>query len=172
MSEETTTQTTEAPKQLANIIRGRMPVAVVAQVRFGDQRNEATKALATMFGTTVGKIDDIKKNRNFGYVKQDFKPTAEQKAEGVAWLQRHPDFDKGTVDKLINELEAMAEATPEEAAAFSATRTEARGQSTTTKTGETADGGGGNRVKASKKAKAAPAEAAPAAEASAADLLN
>jgi len=157
MSEETTTGTTqEAPKEkvLANIIRGRMPVAVVAQIRFGDQKNEATKTLATMFGTTVGKIDDIKKNRNFSYVKSDFKPTAEQKADGIAWLQRHPDFEKGTVDKLINELQATPEATAEEAAAFTAVRTEARGQSEKTKTGEVADAGGGNkRAKKDKKEK-------------------
>jgi hypothetical protein len=152
-------------KVLANIIRGRMPVAVVFLVRHGDNRNEATKALADLFGTTVGKVDDIKKCRNFGYVTASFKPTAEQKADGIAWLQRHPKFNEGTVDKLINELEALEVASAEEAAAFVAARTEARGQSEKTKTGEVADAGGGNRRGKGKKAKAAPSEeAAPAAD--------
>jgi hypothetical protein len=167
MTEIANTQEVVA-KTAVEIIRGRMPIAVVAQIRFGDQKNEATKTLATMFGTTVGKIDDIKKNRNFAYVTATFKPTAAQKAEGVLWLQKHPKFNDGSVDKLINELEATPEATAEDAAAFEAIRVESRGQRTTTKDGETANAGGGNRIKA-KKENAAPAvETAPA---DAADLL-
>jgi len=164
----------EAPKKekqlIPNITRGRMPIAVVAQVRFGDQKNEATKALATMFGTTVGKIDDIKKNRNFAYVTAAFRPTQAQKDEGIAWLQKHVDFEKGSVDKLINELEATEVATTEEAAAFESVRVAARGQNTTTKTGEVANAGGGNRIKP-KKEKAAPEEKAAVAQPSAGELL-
>lgn len=144
------------------IINGRMPVAVVAQVRFGNNKGDATKDLAALYGTTVGKVDDIKKNRNFAYVDANFRPTAEQKAEGIAWLQRHPKFNDGAVDAVITELETSAEATAEEAAKFLETRVAARGQTTTTKTGETADGGGGNRRQPSKKAKKADAEPAEA----------
>lgn len=160
---------------LANIIRGRMPVGVVYIVRFGDQRNEASKDLAKMFGTTIGKIEDIKKNRNFGYVKADFKPTATQKEEAIAWLQRHPDFETGAVDKLINEVESLTLANDEEAAAFLAARVEARGTSVTTKTGEIADGGGGNNIKGNAKKNKAAAKAAAtetAAPADAESLLN
>lgn len=166
MSEEIKTEV----KTAAEIIRGRMPVAVVFLVRFGDNRNASTKDLAAMFGTTVGKIDDIKKNRNFEYVKADFAPTAEQKAQAIEWLQRHPKFNDGAVDKLINELEAIPEATPEQAAAFGEAKAAARGQDATTKTGETANAGGGNR-RGGKKAKA-PAEEAPSAPADAEELLN
>jgi hypothetical protein len=139
-----------------NIINGRMPVAVVAQVRFGNNKGDATKALADLYGTTVGKIDDIKKNRNFAYVDATFKPTAAQKEEGVAWLQRHPKYSEGVVDAVITELETTAEASDEEATAFAAIRTAARGQPTTTKEGAVADAGGGNRREArkSKKVKA------------------
>lgn len=161
-----------APKEkqlIPNITRGRMPIAVVAQVRFGDQKGESTKALADMFGTTVGKIDDIKKNRNFSYVTSSFKPTAAQKAEGIEWLKRHHKFAEGAVDKLILELEKMEEPTAEEAAAFAATKTAARGQEPKTKEGEVADAGGGNR-RGGKKVKAAPAEEAQAASAD--DLLS
>lgn len=161
----------KAPAVPAEIIRGRMPVAVVFLVRFGDQRNGTTKELATLFGTTVGKIDDLKKNRNFTYVKSDFAPTAEQKAEGIAWLQRHPKFNDGAVDKLINELEAIPAATAEQVAAFAAAKGEARGTNTTTKDGApVTDAGGGNRR--GKKAKGAPAETAAAEPAKAEDLLS
>ena len=53
--------------QNPNIIQGRMPVAVVHLARFGNTKALATKDMAAQFGTTVGKVDDIKKNRNFAY---------------------------------------------------------------------------------------------------------
>lgn len=142
------------------IIRGRMPVAVVGLVRFGSMKDQGIKAKAEAFGTTVGKIDDIVKNRNFAYVTDGFKPTAAQKADGVAWLKRHPTG----ADALIAELEATAEATAEEAAAFEQTRSSARGQSEKTKDGENADAGGGNR-RGKGKGDKGKGDAAPAADA-------
>ena len=137
----------------AAIINGRMPVAVVAQIRFGNNKSDATKALADLYGTTVGKIDDIKKNRNFAYVTADFKPTAVMKDEGVAWLQRHPKFNTGAVDAVIVELENTPEASEAEALAFASTRTAARAQPTVTKEGApVVDAGGGNRRKPRKTA--------------------
>ena len=144
-----------------NIINGRMPVAVVAQIRFGNNKSDATKDLAAMYGTTVGKIDDIKKNRNFAYVGADFKPTQEQIDQGLEWLKRHPKYNEGTVDKIIQELETTPVATAEEAAKFEADRVAARGQSVTTKDGAVADGGGGNRRKPRKPKEAESDEAAP-----------
>ena len=140
------------------IINGRMPVAVVAQIRFGNNKGDATKALADMYGTTVGKIDDIKKNRNFAYVTADFKPTAAMNEEGVAWLQRHPKFSTGSVDAVITELETTPEAEEADAAAFAAARKVAKAQPTVTKEGEpVVDAGGGNRRKPRKGKKAAEA---------------
>jgi len=160
------TEATAVEKKVnPNIINGRMPVAVVAQIRFGNNKGDATKELAAMYGTTVGKIDDIKKNRNFAYVGADFKPTQEQIDQGLEWLKRHPKWSTGEVDKVITELENTQVATAEEAAKFEADRVAARGQTVTTKDGAVADGGGGNRRKP-KKAKsdeaAAPAEGATA----------
>ena len=78
------TEATAVEKKVnPNIIHGRMPVAVVAQIRFGNNKGDSTKELAAMYGTTVGKIDDIKKNRNFAYVGADFKPTQEQIDQGL-----------------------------------------------------------------------------------------
>ncbi len=163
------TEATAVEKKVnPNIINGRMPVAVVAQIRFGNNKGDATKDLAAMYGTTVGKIDDIKKNRNFAYVGADFKPTQEQIDQGLEWLKRHPKWSTGDVDKVITELENTSVATAEEAAKFEADRIAARGQSVTTKDGAVADGGGGNRRKP-KKAKSD--EAAALVEGATADAL-
>jgi hypothetical protein len=104
---------------------------------------------------------------HFGYVKEDFKPTAAQVQESIDWISRHPDFEKGAADAIILELEKMETANPKEAAKFLADRVAARGTSVTTKDGAIADGGGGNNIKgnakknkAAKAAKAAQAEEA------------
>lgn len=152
MSDKVETKPAAAPTE---IIRGRMPVAVVYMARFGDQKGESTKAKADKFGTTVGKIDDIVKGRNFAYVTAAFRPTQEQKDQALEWLKRHPNYDKMNVDQLVNELEAIPVATAEEAAAFEAVRVAARGQTPKTKTGETADAGGGNQRKGKKSEKKA-----------------
>ena len=156
--------------QNPNIIQGRMPVAVVHLARFGNTKGNATKDLAVQFGTTVGKIDDIKKNRNFAYVVADTKFTEAQIAEGIEWLKRHPKHDEAQADDLVVELDGYARATEDEAKAFEAARTAARGQPTKTKEGEVANGGGGNRR--GKKAKNEEAAAEPVAEPTAADLID
>lgn len=154
---ETAAAEGEAPKAPPReIIRGRMPVSIVALVRFGSMKDQPTKATAEAFGTTVGKIDDIRKNRNFAYVTEEFAPTEQQKADGIAWLERHP---TGAAD-LINELKAVQVATDEQAAAFEATRAANRGQSSKTKDGEEANAGGGNRRGKGKKSKGDDAPAA------------
>ena len=157
--------------QNPNIIQGRMPVAVVHLLRFGNSKGGATKELAVKFGTTVGKVDDVKKNRNFAYVVEDTRFTQAQIDEGCEWLKRHPKYDESGVDALIVELEGYTVATDEEAKAFEAARTAARGQPTKTKDGEVANGGGGNRRKSSKKKDAETTGEAPA-EPSAADLID
>lgn len=144
-------------KEKVQIINGRMPATVVYLVRHGNNKGEATKALATLFGTTVGKIDDIKKGRNFAYVGESFRPTESMKAEAAEWLKKHPYYDAAGVDKVMTELDALPIATAEEAAAYEQARVAARGQLPTTKEGETADAGGGNR-RAPRKSKAKDAE--------------
>ena len=157
--------------QNPNIIQGRMPVAVVHLLRFGDSKGGATKELAVKFGTTVGKVDDVKKNRNFAYVVEDTRFTQAQIDEGCEWLKRHPKYDESGADALVVELEGYTVATDEEAKAFEAARTAARGQPTKTKDGEVANGGGGNRRGKKKKADEAASEEATA-EPSAADLID
>ena len=158
--------------QNPNIIQGRMPVAVVHLARFGNTKGNATKDLAVQFGTTVGKIDDIKKNRNFAYVVEDTRFTQAQIDEGCEWLKRHPKYDEAKTDDLVLELDGYERASDEEAKAFEAARTAARGQPTKTKEGEVADGGGGNRRKSNKKPKVEEAAGEAPAEPTAADLID
>lgn len=157
--------------QNPNIIQGRMPVAVVHLMRFGSNKGGATKELATKFGTTVGKVDDVKKSRNFAYVVEDTKFTQAQIDEGCEWLKRHPKYDESGADALVVELEGYTAGTAEETAAFEAARTAARGQPVKTKDGEVANGGGGNR-RGKKKAKAEATEGEAPAEPTAADLMD
>ena len=167
MTEQTQTPAAETKAAApVEIIRGRMPVAVVYLARYGNKKGEATKTKADKFGTTVGKIDDIAKGRNFAYVTEAFRPTQEMKDQALEWLKRHPHYDAQNVDELVNELDAIPVATAEEAAAFEAARVAARGQTPKTKEGETANAGGGNNRGKGKKAKGE-AAAAPAADASA-----
>ena len=159
--------------QNPNIIQGRMPVAVVHLARFGSTKGASTKDMAAQFGTTVGKVDDIKKNRNFAYVVEATKFTDAQIAEGVEWLKRHPNYDEAKADDLVLELDGYERASDEEAKAFEAARTAARGQPTKTKEGEVADGGGGNRrTKKSKQSDVVTESAEVAAEPTAADLID
>ena len=154
MTETTNEVVAAVAKTPVEIIRGRMPVAIVYLARCGNMKADSTKVKADKFGTTVGKIDDIAKNRNFAYVTETFRPTDEQKKQGFDWLKRHPSYDAQNVDTLVNELDAIPVATPEEAAAFEAARAGARGQNAVTKEGETANAGGGNQRKSKKAAKA------------------
>lgn len=162
MNEVNTTPETSTPAPTAaparEIVRGRMPVGVVFLARFGKQSGKSTKDKAIAFGTTVGKIDDIAKGRNFAYVTADFRPTAAQKADAAEWLKRVP----GGAEELLAELEEIELANDEQAAAFEAVRSASRGQSTTTAAGEPANAGGGNRRTRKPKADNGSSDGAPA----------
>lgn len=167
MTEEAAAAPVEAkpaktPAAPLEIIRGRMPAAVVALVRFGNLKTETVAVKAKRFGTTVGKIDDIVKNRNFAYITDAFAPTQAQKDEGIAWLKQHPRYDADNVDALVVELDSTPVATEEQAKAFEEVRSAARGQSATKKDGTPADAGGGNRRGKAKEPKVEGGEAADA----------
>lgn len=107
-----------AEKSFAVIIRGRMPVACVALAKkLANAEGASNSTVAAQFNTTVGKIHDIKTGRCFGYIDDNFKPTAEQITEGVNWLKRHKDGEAAVTD-LVDQLNDMDVATEEEAKAF------------------------------------------------------
>ena len=145
---------TEVVKKPA-IIRGRIALAIVYLIRFVEAAEQGTKALAEKYGTTVGKIDDIRKNRNFAYVTEDVRFTEEQIKEAVNYISAHEDSDHAVV--VTDMLNALPIATAEEAEAFANVKRKAGGQPRTDADGNVIASGGGNRQ--GKKKKEAEAEA-------------
>ena len=140
---------TEAVVKKPAIIRGRIALAIVYLIRFVEAAEQGTKALAEKYGTTVGKIDDIRKNRNFAYVTEDVKFTEDQIKEAVNYIAAHEDPDHAVVvTDMLNELPI---ATAEEAEAFASVKRKAGGQPRTDAEGNVIQSGGGNRQKSGKK---------------------
>lgn len=69
------------------IVRGRLPLIFVHAARFKPELTAmSTKDAASKLGTSVGKIFDIRKGRNFDYVNQAWKPTAEDVSAAQGWI--------------------------------------------------------------------------------------
>lgn len=78
-----------AASKFLPIVRGRLPLIFVHAIRFDSVLNAmGNKDLASKFGTSVGKVFDIKKGRNFSYVGEDYKPTAEDLAAAQNWINQ------------------------------------------------------------------------------------
>ena len=148
---------TEAVKTKPAIIRGRIALAIVYLIRFVEAAEQGTKALAEKYGTTVGKIDDIRKNRNFAYVTEDVRFTEEQIKEAVNYISAHEDSDHAVV--VTDMLNKLPIATAEEAEAFANVKRKAGGQPRTDAEGNVIASGGGNRQGKKKKEAEAEAEA-------------
>ena len=148
---------TEAVVKKPAIIRGRIALAIVYLIRFVEAAEQGTKALAEKYGTTVGKIDDIRKNRNFAYVTEDVRFTEEQIKEAVNYISAHEDSDHAVV--VTDMLNALPIATAEEAEAFANVKRKAGGQPRTDAEGNVIASGGGNRQGKKKKEAEAEAEA-------------
>jgi hypothetical protein len=106
---------------VVEIIRGRMPVAIAAVIKHGVSSELKDAEVAAMFRTTNGKIADLRADRNFAYVDEDFKPTKEQKALAMAYAEECEASNK--IGKLIK---ALGVATEEEAVAADEARKGAR----------------------------------------------
>lgn len=117
------------------IVRGRLPLLFVHAVRFDAVMSVmGNKDLGTKLGTSVGKVFDIKKGRNFGYVNKDWKPSAEDIAAAKSWAEQvgaqnakglTAQGDKKMLADLIDGYEKAGLATAEQLAAQSAARTKA-----------------------------------------------
>jgi len=142
MTKEVETKASAEPKE---IIRGRMPLALVYLIRFGDTKDMSVAEQASLFATTVGKITDIRKGNNFGYVTESYRPTQADIDTAIERMKKHPRYDEDNVDQVMVELEDLTLATPEEEQAFAEVKKANRAQSSKTKDGEDANAGGGNR---------------------------
>ena len=114
------------------IVRGRLPLVFVHAVRFdpviGAMGNKDT---ASKFATSVGKIFDIKKGRNFSYVTADYKPSAEDLAAAQGWIDQiggentkgmAAQGDKVLMTQVLEQYKAGGLATAEDIAKLTAQR--------------------------------------------------
>lgn len=118
------------------IVRGRLPLLFVHAIRFDKVLNAmGNKDLASAFATSVGKVFDIKKGRNFGYVNAEFKPSAEDIAAAESWIAQigaqnakglSAQGNKQMLQNTLDEYKARGLASAEEVAALSAARTASR----------------------------------------------
>jgi hypothetical protein len=113
-----------------DIARGRLPLLFVHSIRFKEQGTNAE--IAKKYATSVGKVFDIKKGRNFDYIKDGFKPTAEDVANAQKWAAEAAKHggDQGGLGDVVA---AYKVATPEEAKAQSEAITAARSKGGGTK---------------------------------------
>jgi hypothetical protein len=128
------------PTNFLPIVRGRLPLIFVHAIRFDKVLNAmSNKDLAVKFATSVGKIFDIKKGRNFGYVTEGFKPTTEDVTTAEAWIAQvgaantkgqTAQGDKNLMQKTLDDYKGRGLASAEEAAAFAAARTATRSAAT------------------------------------------
>ena len=83
MSEvETTTETETEATPKPEILRGRMPLPLVRTIKFGHADLNDSQ-VADMYRTTSGKVSDIRKGRNFGYVGEDNVAFTEEQIEAA-----------------------------------------------------------------------------------------
>lgn len=114
------------------IVRGRFPLLLVHAVRFDEALNKmSTKDVAAKMATSVGKVFDIRKGRNFAYLTKDFKPTAADVADAKAWAAQvgqqnakglQASGDAALINGIVEQYEKAGLATAEEAAAFAASK--------------------------------------------------
>lgn len=128
---ETQRKRAEATNFLA-IVRGRFPLLLVHAVRFDEVLGKmGNKDVAAKLATSVGKVFDIRKGRNFAYLTKEWKPTASDVTDAKAWAEQiggtnakglTATGDKSLVTKIVEQYEASGLATAAEAEAFAASK--------------------------------------------------
>lgn len=111
----------QKPKNLTpNIVRGRMPAALVYAIRFLEDGSESE--IAKKYKTTGGKVNDIKKNRNFGYITEDTKFSREELDKALEHAKKLGD----TADDVTEVVNGMVEGDDEDMSALEERRKSAR----------------------------------------------
>lgn len=120
------------PANFLAIVRGRFPLLLVHAVRFDEVLGKmGNKDVAAKLATSVGKVFDIRKNRNFAYLTKTWKPTAPDVSDAKAWAEQIGGTnakglvaagDKALVTKIVESYEAAGLATAAEAEAFAASK--------------------------------------------------
>ena len=121
---ETKVRAPKDPSKALDILNGRMPLPIVYAIRFQEDAGAKNSDLAKKYGTSVGKVFDIRKGSNFGYITKDYKPSAEELAAARAHITtgtstKGSDLKTlgGNPEAIEAFLAAQTVATPEEVAA-------------------------------------------------------
>ena len=83
---ETKARAPKDPAKALDILNGRMPLPIVYAIRFQEDAGAKNSELAKKYGTSVGKVFDIRKGSNFGYITKDYLPSAEELATARAHI--------------------------------------------------------------------------------------
>lgn len=87
----------------AGIARGRMHAALVYAIKFNSGEKKDGE-IARTFATTPGKVNDIRKDRNFKYVTSDLSFTAAEIQEAKDRFKASVNADNSTVDAEQREI--------------------------------------------------------------------
>lgn len=147
MSETAQTQESNAPAQaestgdrkrapasnFLNIVRGRLPILLVHAVRFDEVLGKmSNKDVAAKLGTSVGKVFDIRKGRNFAYVTKDYKPTEADVADAMKWAEQFGSTnakgmtaqgDRNVIEAIVKQYKDAGLGSAEDAAKLTEART-------------------------------------------------
>ena len=96
MSEENQAATDEGGDNRASgIARGRMAAALVYVIKFNEEGSDSE--IAAKYCTTPGKINDIRKDRNFKYVTKEMRFTADEVKDAKDRFHASVNADNSTV---------------------------------------------------------------------------
>jgi hypothetical protein len=112
------------PAKVLDIMNGRMPLPLVYCIRFKESAELKASDLAKKYGTSVGKVFDIRKGSNFGYITDSYKPSAEELAAAKTFITTNTSTTGkslaeigGNPSEIQALLDAMTVATAEQVAA-------------------------------------------------------
>lgn len=121
---ETKVRAPKDPAKALDILNGRMPLPIVYAIRFQEDAGAKNSELAKKYGTSVGKVFDIRKGSNFGYITKDYLPSAEELATARAHITTGTSAKGSNLKALGGDPEAIEAflaaqtvATPEQVAA-------------------------------------------------------
>ena len=121
---ETKVRAPKDPAKALDILNGRMPLPIVYAIRFQEDAGAKNSELAKKYGTSVGKVFDIRKGSNFGYITKDYLPSAEELTTARAHITTGTSAKGSNLKALGGDPEAIEAflaaqtvATPEQVAA-------------------------------------------------------
>lgn len=121
---ETKVRAPKDPAKALDILNGRMPLPIVYAIRFQEDAGAKNSELAKKYGTSVGKVFDIRKGSNFSYITKDYQPSAEELAAARAHITTGTSAKGSNLKALGGNPEAIEAflaaqtvATPEQVAA-------------------------------------------------------